>query len=64
MFVTESEVPDEVLAAWVGVTELRAAASAPALAAAVRRYRPDLLPHAAPPAHVYNVLHHELGTIQ
>lgn len=53
---------EEALVAWVGCEGgLRAAACAPALAALVRRYRPDLLPDSAPPRAVYHVLHHEFG---
>ncbi|KAM3968950.1 LOW QUALITY PROTEIN: molecule interacting with CasL [Aphomia sociella] len=59
----ESEVSEEVLVSWVGWTEggLRAAASPPALAALLRRYRPDLLPDTTPPRAVYHVLQHEFG---
>nr|XP_053624775.1 F-actin-monooxygenase Mical-like isoform X7 [Plodia interpunctella] len=55
----ETEISEDVLIKWVGWSEggLRAAASGPALAAAVRRYRPDLLPDEAPPAAVYHSLH-------
>lgn len=56
-------MPDATLVAWVGVAEggIRAAASPPALAEAVRRYRPDLLPEGTPPRALYHILHHELG---
>ncbi|XP_060809682.1 F-actin-monooxygenase Mical isoform X1 [Amyelois transitella] len=58
----ESDVSEEALINWVGWSEggLRAAASGPALSAAVRRYRPDLLPCGASPRAVYHSLH-ELG---
>ncbi|XP_072930923.1 F-actin-monooxygenase Mical isoform X3 [Epargyreus clarus] len=59
----EPEVSEEALVAWAGGAEggVRAAADAPALAALLRRYRPDLLPPAAPPRAVYHVLQHEFG---
>ncbi|XP_052751478.1 F-actin-monooxygenase Mical-like isoform X2 [Galleria mellonella] len=59
----ESEVSEEVLVSWVGWSEggLRAAASPPALAALLRRYRPDLLPATTAPRAVYHVLQHEFG---
>ncbi|XP_059055417.1 F-actin-monooxygenase Mical isoform X5 [Achroia grisella] len=59
----ESEVSEEVLVSWVGWSEggLRAAASPPALAALLRRYRPDLLPATTAPRSVYHVLQHEFG---
>ncbi|KAG6445593.1 F-actin-monooxygenase Mical isoform X9 [Manduca sexta] len=59
----EAEVSDEALVSWVGAAEggLRGAVSPPALAALLRRYRPDLLPPTAPPRAVYHVLHHEFG---
>ncbi|XP_049885187.1 F-actin-monooxygenase Mical-like isoform X2 [Pectinophora gossypiella] len=59
----ETEITEEALVRWVGWGEagLRAACGAAALAAVVRRYRPDLLPSAAAPRSVYHVLHHEFG---
>lgn len=61
--ITEAEVSEEALIAWVGCSEpsIRAAAEPSALAELLRRYRPDLLPPASSPRAVCRVLQEEFG---
>ncbi|XP_013147442.1 PREDICTED: protein-methionine sulfoxide oxidase mical3b isoform X2 [Papilio polytes] len=59
----EMDISEGALISWVGSAEagLAGAAGAQALAALVRRYRPDLMPPSAPHNAVYQVLQHEFG---
>ncbi|XP_069364935.1 F-actin-monooxygenase Mical isoform X1 [Maniola hyperantus] len=59
----EPEISEEALVAWVGYSEpgMRAATSAPALCALMRRYRPDLLQADSSPRSVYDIFQHQLG---
>ncbi|XP_045784060.1 F-actin-monooxygenase Mical isoform X5 [Maniola jurtina] len=59
----EPEISEEALVAWVGYSEpgMRAATSAPALCALMRRYRPDLLQADSSPRSVYSIFQHQLG---
>lgn len=61
--ISEMDISEGALISWVGSAEagLAGAAGAQALAALVRRYRPDLMPPSAPHNAVYQVLQHEFG---